>query len=79
MDAPEFSSLAELVQANADLVIECRGCGRTINLPRAAIIERFGGDMALDEARIRLRCKRCGRKSDATLFPKRHLTGHLRP
>ncbi len=61
-------SLNDIVNQRGSLRINCQ-CGREINLPAIEIIERFKQSCSLDEAKRRLKCKRCGKRAVVKLDP----------
>lgn len=63
-----FTTFGEWAASKQDMRIVC-DCGRTINLPSANIIKRFGADGPIGEALIRLRCQTCKRRGHATVTP----------
>lgn len=53
----------------ADMRIVCE-CGRAINLPFDQILKTFGGiPQRLEQAKARLKCKRCFKRGRVTISP----------
>lgn len=65
IEAP-YSTLGEWAADHADMRIIC-ACGRTMNMPAAAILDRFKGDGPVPSKVIRLRCRGCGRRGHASV------------
>ena len=42
----------------------CRACDRSVVLDKAALTERYGSDVLLEELRRRLTCQQCGRRPE---------------
>lgn len=63
-----YATLAEWAADHADMRITC-ACSRTMNMPAATILERFGRDGPIKTSIIRLRCRGCGRRGHATVSP----------
>lgn len=53
----------------ANFVVTCQ-CGRTISIPFDQVLPRYHGkEMRLEEARAKLRCKRCFKKGEVVIAP----------
>jgi len=63
-----LATLAAYAKARADMRVKCR-CGREVNLPSASLGSVFGAWITVEEARSRLKCKRCGQRGVATVSP----------
>ncbi len=61
-----YTTLAEWAADKADMRITCV-CGRTMNMPAATILERFGRHGPIRTSIIRLRCRGCRRRGHATV------------
>ena len=64
-EAP-YATLGEWAAAHADMRIRC-ACGRMMNVPASTILQRFGRDGQVDANIVRLRCRSCGRRGQASV------------
>ncbi len=45
----------------------CRDCDRSVLLDKTALAERYGEDVLLQDIRLRLTCRQCGRRPERLL------------
>ena len=59
--SPKPANLADLSQQKRNVVVCCRGCGRTVEMGAAELIALgIPADMAALDARERMKCSACG-------------------
>jgi hypothetical protein len=64
-----FTTIMDFARHRADMRIACE-CGRIINIPFPDVLARFGGmPISIEEARSRLKCKRCFKRGCAIVSP----------
>ena len=72
MGSARFTYLMDLDRKAADAYIRCE-CGYAVTIPIPVLLRLFRPTTPLDQAGIRLKCSRCGRKGQRIIpVPQSH-------